>query len=102
MKEEITLSRISLDPSPPPRERIVNSTTFTFTRTSAQDVSPLISILSIDSVSISLNRTIVNCTADANNSMVSASTIIQIMDTSNSKFAIYQMPCSNHDDKYTG
>ena len=37
------------------KQSIVNSTTFTFTRSSASGASPLISILSIDSVSIGLN-----------------------------------------------
>ena len=35
MEEEIAAIRNSLDSSPPPKERIINSTTFTFTRTSA-------------------------------------------------------------------
>ena len=89
MAEEINVIRNSDDPSPPPKQRIINSTTFTFTRTSAQGDSPLIFTLSIDSVNISLNGTVVNC-MDANNPMTleSASTIIQIIDTSNSKFAI--------------
>ena len=81
MDEEITTIRNSLDPSTSPTERIINSTTITFTRTSAQGASPLISTLSIDSVSISLNGTVVNC-MDANNQMVSASTTIYIIDTS--------------------
>ena len=88
MDEEITAIRNSLDFSSPPIERVVNSTTFTITRTSAQGESPLISALSIDSVNISLNGTVVNC-MDANSEMVSASTTIQIIDTSNSKFALF-------------
>ena len=88
VEEEITAIRNSIDLSPEPKERIINSTTFTFTRTSAEDVSPLISTLSIDSVSIGLNGTVVNC-MDANNPMISNSTTIQIIDTSNSKFAIH-------------
>ena len=39
-------------------QRVVNSTTFTFTRASFQGDLPLISILSIDSVGIGLNRTV--------------------------------------------
>ena len=80
MEEEITAIRNSIDLSPEPKERIINSTTFTFSRTSAEDVSPLISTLSIDSVGISLNGTVVNC-MDANNPMTSNSTTIQIIGT---------------------
>ena len=50
-------------------------------RTSAQGESPLISTLSIDSVSIDLNGTVVNCMNVAN-SMMSASTAIYVIDTS--------------------
>ena len=88
MNEEITAIRNSLDPSPPPIERIINSITFNFMRTSAQRESPLISTLLIDSVNISLNGTVVNC-MDANNLTVSASTTIRIKDFSNSKFALF-------------
>ena len=78
MEEEITAIRNSIDLSPEPIDRIINSTTFTFSRTSAEDVSPLISTLSIDSVSIDLNGTVVNC-MDANNLTASNSTTIQII-----------------------
>ena len=81
MNEEITVSRNSRDSSPPPRQLIINSTTFTFTRTSAEDALPLISTLSINSVNISLNETEVRC-MDANNPMTSASTTIYIIDIS--------------------
>ena len=57
----------------------VNSTTFTLIRNSSRNVLPLIVTLSIDSVSIGLNGTAVNC-VDPGNSMTSASTIIQIID----------------------
>jgi hypothetical protein len=60
----------------------VNSTTITWTRNSSQNVLPLIVTLSIDSVSIGLNGTVVNC-MEVGGSMVSASTTIQIIDTSN-------------------
>ena len=60
------------------KQREVNSTTFTFTRNSTQRASPLISILSIDSVSIGLNGTVVRC-ADIANSTTSASTMIYIL-----------------------
>ena len=62
------------------REIDVASATFTYTRSSAQGVSPLISTLSIDSVSIGLNGTIV-CCSDVANSLTSASTTIQIIDS---------------------
>jgi hypothetical protein len=60
----------------------VNSTTFTLIRNSSQSVLPLIVTLSIDSVSVGLNGTVVNC-MDPGNSMSTASTAIQIIDTSN-------------------
>jgi hypothetical protein len=58
---------------------VVNSSTFTFTRTSTQRVLPLISTLSIDSVSIGLNGIVVNC-SDVANPTTLASTTIQIID----------------------
>jgi hypothetical protein len=60
----------------------LNSTTFTLIRNSSQSDLPLIVTLSIDSVSIGLNGTIVNC-MDPGNSSSSASTAIEIIDTSN-------------------
>ena len=60
---------------------VINSTTFTFMRISAQGASPLISTLSIDSDGIGLNGTVVRC-SDVANPMTSASTTIQIIDTS--------------------
>ena len=81
MEEEITVSRNSRDSSPPPRERIINSTTFIFTRTSAEDVLPLISTLTINSTSIGLNGTVVHC-VDTNNALTSASTTIYIINVS--------------------
>ena len=65
-------------------QRIVNSSTFTFMRTSVQRDSPLISILSIDSVSIGLNGTILRC-ANGSNQSISASTTIKIIDIRKSK-----------------
>ena len=58
--------------------------TFTFMRISARNAVPLVSTLSIDSVSIGLNGTVVNCTDTRNReeSLTSASTTIQIVDTS--------------------
>ena len=61
------------------KEREVNSATFTFMRTSAEDTTPLVSTSSIDSVIISLNETVVHC-SDVANPMTSASTTIQIID----------------------
>ena len=49
MNEEITAVRNSLDSSPPPKEIILNSTIFTFTRTTAERVLLLISTLAINS-----------------------------------------------------
>ena len=63
------------------KRRVVNSTTFTFMRTSAKDTLSLISTLSTDSVSIGLNGTVVRCT-DVANPMTSASTTIQVIDIS--------------------
>ena len=66
-------------------QRAIDSATFTFMRTSAQGASPLISTLSIDSVNISLNGIVLRCT-DVTNPMTSASTTIQIIDTSQGEF----------------
>ena len=63
------------------KQILVQSATFTFTRTSACEASPLISRLFIDSVNIGLNGTVVQC-SDVANSMISASTTIQIIHTS--------------------
>ena len=59
----------------------VASITFTYVRISDQGASPLVSTLSIDSVSIGLNGTVVRC-SDVANPMISASTTIEIIDTS--------------------
>ena len=66
---------------------VVNSATFTFMRSSAQGESPLIATLSIDSVSIGFNGTVVRC-SDVANPMTSASTILQIIDTSQSQLLV--------------
>ena len=58
MDEEISNSR---DGSQLLTQRIINSTTYIFMRSSAQFASPLISTLSNDSVSIGLNGTVVHC-----------------------------------------
>ena len=62
-------------------QRVVNSSIFTFTRTSTQRILPLVSTLSIDSISIGLNGTVVKC-SNVSNPMISASTSIQIVDIS--------------------
>ena len=76
----------SRDPNQMPIQTVANSATFTFSRNSAQGASPLISTLSIDSVSIGLNGTVVHC-SEIGNSGTLASSTIQIVDTSQSKLA---------------
>ena len=61
-------------------EITVNSTIFTFMRTSAQGRTPLISTLEINSVNSELNGTVVNC-EDVGTSMT-ASTTVRIFDLS--------------------
>ena len=65
----------------------VNSVMFTFTKVSDPGASPLVSTLSIDSVSIGLNGTVVNC-SDLSDSTTSAATTTQIIDTHQSEFVI--------------
>ena len=77
----------SRDPYNQMTPAVVNSATFTFIRSSAQEDSPLISTLSIDSVNIGLNGTIVQC-MDVANPTTLASTIIQIIDISQSELYI--------------
>ena len=78
-RDEIITMFITVSaPSNQPMPIVVNSTTFTLRRISAQFASTLISTLSIDSVSIGLNGTVVNC-MDPGNIMTSASTTIQII-----------------------
>ena len=69
---------------------VKNLATVTFARSSARFASPLISTLSVDSVSIGLNGTVVRCTdIDLVNgspvSMTSAQTFIKIIDISQSE-----------------
>ena len=68
----------SRDTNQMPRNIVVNSATFNFMRRSAQGVSPLISTLSINSVSIGFNGTVVRC-SDVENPTTSASTTIQVI-----------------------
>ena len=65
----------------------MSSATFTYLRSSAQGISPLISTLSIDSVSIGLNGTVLRCSG-VGNPTESASTTIQIINISQSELAI--------------
>ena len=67
------------------RDTPLDSAILTFMRISAQRASPLITRLTIDSVGIDLNGTVVRC-SDVTNPMTSASTTIQIIDTSQSAF----------------
>ena len=60
----------------------VASVTFTYVRISDQGASPLVSTLSIDSVGIGLNGTVVRC-SDVANPMTSASTTIIILRDTN-------------------
>ena len=86
VNEQGTLERITNDVKVNSRDDSqmvqtrVNSTTITFTRTSAQGASPLTSTLSVDSISTDLNGKVV-CCIDVANPMISASTTIQIIDS---------------------
>ena len=96
--EKITAFSNSIDASQQVTRRTVNSTTFIFMRTSAQGAAPLISTLSIDSVSIGLNGIVVHC-MEVKGSMISASATIHIIvDVSNSKLANHR--CHNADIYY--
>ena len=61
----------------------VDSIIFTFTRVSTQ---PFITTLSVESISIGLNGTVVRC-SDAANQTISVSTTIHIIDSSQSELA---------------
>ena len=76
---------------PPPT--VTELATFTFARISAQGDSPLISTLTIDSVSIGLNGAVVRCmdgrqNREDNIMLTSVSTTIQIVDTNQSELTI--------------
>ena len=79
--EVVNAARINARDANQMSKTVVNSSTFTFMRTSAQGASPLISTLSIDSVSIGLNGTVVHC-SDVTNPTTSASTTTQIVNIS--------------------
>ena len=73
---------ISIDEQQKNMEQIVvNSTTFTFMRTSSQGSLPLNTILSIDSIRFALNGVVVRC-YDPFNLTVSVSTTIYIIEIS--------------------
>jgi hypothetical protein len=76
------------------RAVLVNSSTLTFTRTSIQRALPLISTLSIDSVSIDLNGTVVHC-SDVSNPTTLASTTIQIIDNIGEYYLNFCVPLTN-------
>ena len=81
--EDILMFITASAPSPQPPPITVNSTTFTLRRISAQGASPLVSTLSIDSVSIGLNGTVVNCVDPTSSTTPSSeSTTILIIDIS--------------------
>ena len=99
--EEITATSNSDDTSQQMTQRTVNSTTFTFMRSSAQGASPLISTLSINSVSVSLNGTVVRCMEVG--SVTSDSTTIYIIELSNSEIinmASLLQCCTYYDNNY--
>ena len=74
-----------------PRPIVNELATFTFMRTSAREDLPLISTLFIDSVSIGLNGTVVNCTDERRNeernASIFVSTTIMIVDTTQSELS---------------
>ena len=78
----------SIDVRQMPQPTAIDLATFTFMRTSAQGELPLITTLSIDSVNIGLNGTVVSCIdgrVQEENKLMPASTAIQIIDTSQSE-----------------
>ena len=100
--EEITATSNSEDESQQVTQRTVNSTTLTFMRSSAQGASPLISTLFINSLSVSLNGTVVLCT-EIGGSMMSDSTTIYIIELSNSEIinmASLLQCCTYYDNNY--
>ena len=70
------------------RNTPLNPATITFTRISAQGALPLVTRLSIDSVSIGLNGTVVRCSDAANPMTMLASSTIQIIETTQSELTI--------------
>ena len=88
--EEITAYTNSIDPTRQLQTQItINLTTFTFMRTSARWATPLVSTLSIDSVNIGLNGTVVRC-LDLRNLAQLASTTIYVIDISESATELHK------------
>ena len=91
-RDHSTVNSNSGDTSQQISQRVINSTTFTFMRSSAQN-GPLISTLSIDSVSIGLNGTVVRCVEVGGSMLSSASTIIHIIGGINSELINARLSC---------
>ena len=89
IEEELTANINSRDPAQQMTQQVVNSTTFTFMRSSAQN-GPLICTLSIDSVSAGLYGTLVHC-LEIGGSMASTSTTIDIIEVSYGEFFIIHL-----------
>ena len=87
--EEIVTFSNSRDRSQQVITAMVNSTIFTFMRSSAQGASPLTSTMSIDSVTIGLNGTVVYCMEEEGSMPASESTTIRVIDTNKSELASY-------------
>ena len=68
---------------------MVNTTLFNFTRTSTQGASPLVSTLTIDSVSTALNGTVVEC-FEVDGPMAVETTLILVIDINHCKLLAYE------------
>ena len=86
IERNINLNDVSQQTSTP----MVNSTLFTFTRTSAQGASPLSSTFTTDSVSNGLNGTVVEC-LEADGPMAAESTLILIIDINHCELLILRV-----------
>ena len=75
-----TVIIISAGPSGIPPPLMISGSMITFSRLSGQDVLPLISRVTIASVSIGLNGTVVNCFEGSTSIDVVATTVIRIID----------------------
>ena len=94
--EQVTNAQINARDSMQISQIEVDSATLTFMRTSTQFASPLISTLSIDSVSIGLNGKMVRC-SDVSNPMSSASATIYIISAANSNITLGTISYEPHD-----
>ena len=70
----------SAGPSGIPPPLLISSSMITFSRLSGQDVLPLISRVTVASVSIGLNGTVVNCFEGSTSTDIVATTVIRIID----------------------